>query len=106
MKDKKAIKRDILNKFRSINAESDETLPPGWLEEVYVRSLTSEEKKLFRKAVQDLISLGIVRNVEGPALNLSLSEKGEKLIYSSELEKADRESSRQTSVFQFTGTEV
>lgn len=106
MRDKKSIKRDILNKFREISAESNESLPAGWLENIYVKSLTSEEKKLFRKAVQDLVALGIVRQVQGPDFNLSLTQKGESLIYASEVERSERESATQGSVFHFTGAEV
>ena len=39
MKDKKAIKREILDKFRSMNAENQETLPLHWLELVYMKKL-------------------------------------------------------------------
>jgi hypothetical protein len=106
MKDKKEIKRDLLDKFRVISAESEDVLPLHWLETIYVKKLSADEKKLFKKAVQDLISLGIVENVEGPSLNLRLTQKGEYLIYSSEMQKADRESAPGSSMFHFTGTEV
>jgi hypothetical protein len=106
MKDKKEIKRDLLDKFRVISAESEDVLPLHWLESIYVKKLSADEKKLFKKAVQDLISLGIVENVEGPSLNLRLTQKGENLIYSSEMQKADRESAPAGAMFHFTGTEV
>jgi len=106
MKDKKTIKREILDKFRSSNAENQETLPLHWLELVYLKKLSTDEKKLAKRAIQELISTGIVNNVEGPGLNLRLTEKGQNLIYSSEMQKANRESAQANSVFQFTGTEV
>lgn len=106
MKDKKAIKRDILNKFRALNAEKNDLLPPHWIEMIYVKKLTADEKKLFKKAIQELITVGIVENVEGPSLNLRLTQKGENLIYSSEAQKAGREGGEGQSMFQFTGTEV
>jgi len=106
MKDKKTIKRDLLDKFRVLNAESDDILPPNWLELVYLKKLNTEEKKLFKKAIQELISMEIVENVEGPNLNLRLTEKGENLIYSSENQKAVREGGVGKSMFQFTGTEA
>jgi hypothetical protein len=106
MKDKKEIKRDLLDEFREINAESGDILPLHWLESVFVKKLSADEKKLFKKAVQDLISLGIVENVEGPSLNLRLTQKGENLIYSREIQKANRESAQANSMFHFTGTEV
>jgi hypothetical protein len=106
MKDKKAIKRDILDKFRALNAENNDLLPPHWIEMTYLKKLKSEEKKLFKKAIQELISMGIVENVEGPSLNLRLTEKGENLIYASESQRAVREGGQGNSMFQFTGNEV
>ncbi|HEX5681049.1 MAG TPA: hypothetical protein VFX82_09440 [Desulfobacterales bacterium] len=106
MKDKKTIKREILDKFRSSYAESQETLPLHWLELVYLKKLSADEKKLFKRAIQELISVGIVENVEGPSLNLRLTEKGQNLIYSSENQKSVREQGQGDPLFQFTGTEA
>ena len=106
MKDKKTIKREILDKFRSSNAENQETLPLHWLELVYLKKLSADEKKLFKRAIQELISVGIVENVEGPSLNLRLTEKGQNLIYSSENQKSVREQGQGDPIFQFTGTEA
>jgi hypothetical protein len=106
MKEKKTIKRDILDKFRALNSENEDLLPPHWLEMVYLKKLNTEEKKLFKKAIQELISMGIVENVEGPSLNLRLTQKGENLIYSSESQKSGREGGAGNSMFQFTGTEA
>jgi len=106
MKDKKTIKREILDKFRSMNAESQETLPLNWLELVYLKKLSADEKKLSKRAIQELISVGIVENVEEPSLNLRLTEKGQNLIYASENQKSMSEPSQGTPMFQFTGTEA
>jgi predicted transcriptional regulator len=106
MKDKKAIKREILDKFRSMNAENQETLPLHWLELVYQKKLSADEKKLSKRAIQELISVGIVENVEGPVLNLRLTEKGQNLIYASENQKSVREQGQGGPLFQFTGTEA
>jgi hypothetical protein len=106
MKEKKGIKRDILDKFKTLSAEKNDMLPPHWLELVYLKRLTAEEKKLFKKAIQELVSVGIVENVEGPSLNLRLTQKGENLIYSSESQKGGREGGQSNSMFQFTGSEV
>ncbi len=48
----------------------------------------------------------IVESVEGPGLNLRLTERGENLIYSSENQKAVREGGAGKSMFEFTGTEA
>jgi len=80
-KDKKMIKRDILDKFRDITADEDYVLPQQWLESDYFKTLRAEEKKLFKKAVDELISKGLVENVKGTGLNLKLTQKGADLIY-------------------------
>ena len=79
-KDKKAIKRDILDKFRTLGIEQD-LLPPQWLENDYFESLDSQEKKIFKKAVQELVSSGLVEHVQGPVENLRLTQKGADLIH-------------------------
>ncbi|MFO7707639.1 MAG: hypothetical protein R6V84_05645 [Desulfobacterales bacterium] len=106
MRDKKAIKRDILDKFRSLNAVSDEMLPPHWLELVYLKKLSADDKKVFKRAIQELMAVGIVENVEGTGLNLRLTQKGENLIYSSENQKSGREPGADGGVPQFTGSEA
>jgi len=105
MRDKKMIKRDILDKFRVLRAEKNDLLAPHWLELVYLKKLTADEKKVFKKAVQELISMGLVENVEGPILNLRLTEKGENLIYSSESQRGGRDSGSNRAMFEFTSGE-
>ena len=80
-RDKKTIKKEILDKFRSINAEYSHALPPNWLDSDYFESLNWEEKLLFKKAVKELISKGLVESVQDSQLNLRLTPKGADLIY-------------------------
>ena len=80
IKNKKMIKRDILEKFRTINAEGDYILPASWLESEYLKDLDTEEKKIFKKAVDELISKGLVEHVKGTELNLRLTQKGRDLL--------------------------
>ena len=81
LRDKKMIKRDILNKFRSIGEDEIDMLPPKWLESDYFSKLKPEEKKECKKAINELISTGIVENVKEPVWNLRLTQKGADLIY-------------------------
>ena len=62
-KDKKTIKREILDKFRSLGSEND-TLPPNWLQ-----------------AIKELVSSGLVEHLKEPDDNLRLTQKGTDLIY-------------------------
>jgi len=105
MKDKKTIKRDILNKFREIEAEDNDQLPPHWLELEYLNELKTVEKKMFKKALQELVTAGIVESVEGPSLNLRLTLKGENLIHVGGLHKLGREESSVPPSYHFAGTE-
>ena len=80
LKDIKAIKKDILDKFREINAEEDDLLPESWLAEEYLSNLNSQEQKYLKQAVKELVSKGLVININTSALNLKLTEKGANLI--------------------------
>ena len=80
-KDKKAIKKDILDKFRSITDDEDYLLPTSWLKEKYLKTLHPEEKIIFETAIEELIYKGIIENIDSPALKLRLTEKGADLIY-------------------------
>jgi hypothetical protein len=79
-KDKKTIKREILDKFRSLGSEND-TLPPNWLEVDYLASLDNQEKKIFKQAIKELVSSGLVEHLKEPDDNLRLTQKGTDLIY-------------------------
>jgi hypothetical protein len=104
MKEKKTIKREILDQFRALNAENDDHLPPGWLERVYLKQLNAAEQKLFKKAVEELVSVGIVAKVKGPGLNLRLTRKGQNLISAGEFRKPGPNGGPETPMFKFTGT--
>ena len=80
-KDKKEIKKDILEMFRSLENEDGDVLPPELLESDYFKHLKWDEKPLYQDAVTELISNGLVENVKGSALNLKLTDKGADLIY-------------------------
>jgi hypothetical protein len=75
----KAIKRDILSKFRS-QLDDHDTIPPEWLQEDYWQLLTSTEKGFFDKAVSDLAKKGLIEKVNGSIHTLRLTDKGADLI--------------------------
>ncbi len=75
----KAIKRDILGKFRS-DLDDRDTIPPTWLQEDYWPSLTSQEKGNFNQAVSDLIKKGLIEKVNDHTPMLRLTDKGADLI--------------------------
>jgi hypothetical protein len=78
-KDKKTIKREILDKFRSLGSESD-TLPTNWLESDYFDTLTTDEKKIFKQAVKELVASGLVERLNEHDGSLRLTQKGTDLI--------------------------
>lgn len=80
-RDIKAIKKDILNKFRSIDGEEDDALPENWLKEEYLPFLTAYERKDFERAIRQLAAKGVLRYEKGPVPKLQLTEKGANLIH-------------------------
>lgn len=80
-KDKKEIKKDILDLFRSLENEEGDVLPRDLLEADYFKRLNWEEKRLYQNAVNELISNGLVENNKGSALSLKLTDKGADLIF-------------------------
>ncbi len=80
-KDKKEIKKDILDMFRTLENEESDVLPPELLESDYFKRLNWGEKQLYQNAVKELISNGLVKNVKGSAISLKLTDKGADLIY-------------------------
>ena len=79
-RDIKAIKKDILDQFRSIDGEEDDMLPEEWLQE-YLPILSSFERKDFDKAIQQLAAKGFLKYQKGPVPKLRLTEKGANLIH-------------------------
>jgi hypothetical protein len=79
LKTPKAIKRDILSKFRS-HLDDHDTIPPTWLREDYLPLLTLQEKVYFTQAVSDLTNKGLIEKVNGSIPTLRLTDKGADLI--------------------------
>ncbi len=80
-KDKKDIKIDILNIFKSLQKEESNVLPSELLESDYLKQLKWDEKQQYQHAVNELISKGLVQYVKGSSVKLKLTEKGANLIY-------------------------
>jgi hypothetical protein len=105
MKDKKTIKRELLDQFREIDAESGDELDPKWLQNVYFKQLRRPEQKLYQKAVAELSEMGIIRKETRAGLNLRLTLKGEKLLASGASRLSGQNSSPDVPLFRFTGTD-
>ena len=80
-KDIKDIKKDILDQFRAIEGEENDSLPEHWLSEEYLPLLNAYEKKDFEKAIKQLEAKGFVKFEKGPVPILKLTEKGANLIH-------------------------
>jgi len=80
-KGKKEIKKDILDMFRSLKNEDGDVLVLELTAADYFNRLKWDEKKLYQNAVRELISNGLVENVNGSVLDLKLTDKGANLIY-------------------------
>ena len=80
LKTAKGIKRDILNKFRTLTGDND-TLSPRWLLNDYWHPLTMFEKSNFNRAITDLIHKGLIEKVNSRIPTLKLTDKGADLIF-------------------------
>lgn len=80
-RDIKAIKKDILDKFRSINGEEDDAIPEEWLSNEYLPFLDTYELEDFKKAVRQLSAKGVLKCHKGKIPKLMLTEKGANLIH-------------------------
>jgi len=105
MKDKKTIKREILDRFREIDAGNGDELSTEWLEDVYLKQLRRPEQKLYQKAVQELAAMGIIEKGAANDLRLSLTLKGEKLLDAGVSRRPGRGSDADAPLFGFTGTD-
>jgi hypothetical protein len=81
MKDKKAIKKDVLDQFRDMGEDAMQVLSHAWLEEYAADILSKDEKKLFDQAVKELVGKGLVEFVGNQQKDLKLTEKGANLIF-------------------------
>lgn len=80
-KDIKDLKKDILDKFRAINGEENDTLPEDWLSKEYLPLLTIYERQDFEKAARQLAAKGVLKYRKGPVPKIQLTEKGANLIH-------------------------
>jgi len=92
--DKKVFKRDILDKFRALIEAEESALPSSWIESRY-EELNRLEKKMLSQAIQDLIASGILKRIKGKQEHLTLTPKGEHLIYRSIASSGEPEAERE-----------
>jgi hypothetical protein len=80
-KDKKSIKRYILDKFRSMDEDENFVLPVNRLFNEYVEKLDSYDSQMVLTAAKELASVGLLEMLKGPAPELRLTQKGANLIF-------------------------
>lgn len=81
MKDKKTIKKDILDRFRGVPDDVDYVLTTQWLEYHYESTLTTVEKRLLEQAIRELVQKGLLEPTGRGRYGLKLTEKGANLIH-------------------------
>jgi hypothetical protein len=81
IKQKRDIQRDILAKFKSISDDGHLAIPPLWLQFCYFEKLTVLEQNRFKKAVQELISQGLIQDMGEIFPHLKLTDKGTDLLF-------------------------
>ncbi|MEJ2158058.1 MAG: hypothetical protein P8X96_22245 [Desulfobacteraceae bacterium] len=80
-RDIKTIKKEILDQFRAMNGEENDTLPKEWLRDEYLPVLDMFERKDFDKAIRQLAKNGVVTFEKGAVPILKLTEMGANLIH-------------------------
>lgn len=79
-KNGKDIKRDILQRFRTM-IDDRLVLSGLWLRKEYINKLSNAEKETFEIAVGELASNGLLEYNKSPYSSLRLTEKGANLIF-------------------------
>jgi hypothetical protein len=81
-RDVKDIKKDILDQFRAMEGEENDSIPENWLTEEYLPYLNPFEKRDFEKAIKQLAAKGfLIYEMKGQVPKLKLTEKGANLIH-------------------------
>jgi hypothetical protein len=84
-KTKKAIKRDILERFRSMDDDTEPVINGILLHREYVKKLSTHEKENYVRAIQELAGKGFIRYSGGAIPDLELTPRGADLIYGAAL---------------------
>jgi len=80
MVSKKEVKREILGRFRVLDPESGYVLPRRWVEDCCLRRMRPSDHPMVSQAVQDLVEIGILAEVDRGLGRLELTDKGALLI--------------------------
>ncbi len=81
MRDKDAVKRELLDFFRAANAGVGALLPPKWLQRHYLPTFGDDEQGAFEDAVNELVSGGLLEHAQRGTPNLRLTARGAAYIY-------------------------
>jgi hypothetical protein len=79
---KKAIKVAILDAFRGMDDADEYVLKPGQLWRRFYRKLEPQERGYFHEAINDLCAKGLVEPRGSGVPHLTLTLKGEHLLFS------------------------
>jgi hypothetical protein len=74
---KLAIKNDVMGRFKGTSGKAGAVLPPDWLYDEFLPSLSAGEKKILEQAVSELIHDGLIEFVAGRKPTYRLTKKGE-----------------------------
>jgi hypothetical protein len=82
---KKAIKVAILDAFRGMQDAEEYVLKPGLLWRRFYRQLKPYERGCFHEAIDELRATGLVEPSGGGVPHLTLTLKGEHLLFSNRI---------------------
>lgn len=82
MRDKQAVRAQLLDTYRRAGARAGSLLPPKWLQRHYLPTFAPAEETAFEDAVNEMVDEGLVEVVERGSSTLRLTRKGEAWIRS------------------------
>ena len=78
---KKQIKRDIIHRFRCIEEDEELFLSLSWFLDDYSSSLDADSKKILGKAMNELVTKGLMTFSPKPHPGFQLTNKGFDLLF-------------------------
>lgn len=77
---KLAIKDELLGEFRTVGAERGAVIPPSWLYDHFLPTLSRKEELALEETVAEMIREGIIEYVPGPRPTYRLTGKGAEML--------------------------
>ncbi len=75
-----AIKDEFLGCFRKANAQPGDMLSVEWLYNDFLPSLSAKEQQALEETINEMLTEGMIKYVDGPKVTYALTKKGKEMI--------------------------